>query len=270
MSVSFVRWAAFASLTTAAVTVSAVACSSFGEDESPDGSETSTDPDAPAEASVADGATLDSATGVDSSKVDGGGPCDPMAPFNPSSMPVPGIPAGDTYSARLTKDETGISFSRYEEGYYKLKIALRSDRSVPFSAEQPLAAASHPQRSVAGATVSSDQLQLVYYTTEADGGDGTIFHSTRLGVATSFSPGISYAALANIDAVTRRDPFFAVNGDLYFASREAAAPHALYVLPNVPGATNGPVPVNTGVVSGNAEERAPVLSFDELTMHFQS
>jgi hypothetical protein len=211
-------------------------------------------------ASCSGGSATDA--GLDSNKR-----CDPTSPFQ-TPVPVDGInSAGDDISARFSTDELTVTFARRTaagSGAYHLYEAKRAARTMPF--ETPtLLATLNSISSEMWPTTSPNGLLIVLDSDRSTGIDH-IYTSTRASKDDAFGPAKLAAAAMDNDT----QPYLANARALYFtsATRAGAGMHDLW---RTEIDSTGATATATALLGVNtsADEIAPTLSPDELTIYFR-
>lgn len=192
--------------------------------------------------------------------------CDPTAAFQ-TPVPVDGLnTAGDDISARFSPDELTVAFARRDtagSGQYHLYEASRASRSAPFAAPTLLVTLNSVSSEL-WPTTSPDGL-LVALESNRSTGTYHIYTSTRAAKSDAFGAAKIAPALMDNDS----QPYLANGRALYFtsATRAGQGMHDLWRSEiDSTGATSTPTAIMG--VNTTADELAPTLSPDELTIYF--
>lgn len=247
----------------AAAAMTFAACSSFESvdattDAGPEaagGNEGAPTEDAPAMEAGVDAAQPDAAATM----------CDPLGQFAaPALVPVVNTVSGEQ-GARLTRDELTIYFSSARPGHYDLYAASRTSVATAFGAATPILMNGNAEDYPAP---SPDGLELFF---SRNASPYRVMVMTRTTLDAGFTNPLPVDAV-NDAALSANNlgPFVAQNGDLYFISdRRTATSNDIFRTPRLDGGTFGPAEALDGLTTA-VSERAPVLSFDMLTMYFDS
>ena len=220
--------------------------------------------------SNSDGSSSDANDARGDTTPDASAMCNPRAPFD-----APALLAGvDTtygeFGARLTNDELTVYFSsaRPSGTDFDIFVAKRTSITNAFGSPTRIAALS----SVIGdgyPSISVDGLEIFLARASTTFASYEMFVARRATADAGFGTPTLLAG-TNDPANADTEPFVAQNGDLYFASaRRPASGTDIFLGARLPDGGFGPPTaieeLTTAAVDGN-----PVLSFDMLTMYFQS
>lgn len=228
-------------------------------------------------------APADVATSVDANDasdaiVDAGG-CNPQAPFGvPVILAELADPSYAARDPRLTADERTIHFAfGPPSGPFVLFVATRATSTGPFGKPSPVAGLTPSSGSDNNITVSADGLTALLSSNRTQGSVNPnvsqIWSTTRASTSSSFAAPV----WANTGFGSQNgdfDPFFVegAGGIFYLASAGYPTPivkirRSVFLGNNTFGDPSGP-----SFTSGNngADERAPVVTPDELRIYYAS
>jgi hypothetical protein len=192
--------------------------------------------------------------------------CNPDAPFDAYVPSFTGTATVDGLSFSADGLTAYVSGKSATGNDYDIYVAQRPSRVAAFSPLAPLAGVNTPANE-RFPSISPDGLRL-YMTSRATGWDD-IAVATRQRVQDPFSapapvPGIN-------SSVHDQDPFWWGGDTLYFSSeRPTGAQRDLYVTKLTDTGFSTPMKLNGPVSSPSAEDFAPVVTADGLTLYFSS
>ena len=199
------------------------------------------------------------------------GPCDPTKAFAPPTL-VPNVNMGqEPKSAQLLPDELTmiLSATSFVTGNTTIFSSTRPSITADFSAPGPLAGANSGLVQL-DPTVSGDGLTMYFATSRQPLGDGginfDIYVTTRTTVTSPFQAPFPVDALNTPQAES--NPFVAANGTTIYFSSARTGLSAIYQATQLATGTFG---VPTAIAELNSgDDRAPVVTADELTIFFGS
>src|SRR5262245_38111721 len=186
-------------------------------------------------------------------------------------MPVAGLSAGNWASARLDKDELALYASGIMSGTtaVDLFVARRTDRMMPFG----------PLTRLSTSSVNGND----YYITVSDDEKVAVFDSDREGkrrlyIALAAVAGAEFASAAQIAGISATsaaeadaDPFLTADGtELWFSSSRAPTLGEFDLYRSSRAGSGFANPEHVMDLSSSSSDGIPVLSFDRLTIYFQS
>lgn len=231
--------------------------------------------------------TADGSVAGDGAASDGGGapddggaadatvPCTPGCRLDPSRLLAPvmlattGFPDPAHWSPALSADGLTLLFDTYESATGNdIWIATRADACAPFGPATPTTLNTGDRE--AGASLSSDGLELFYSTNPMRGANADIYVVRRTAPDGPFLTPQPVAAV-NDRGAWDEDPFVSADGlRLYFSSNRTGG-MGLYVAERASReAPFGAAVLLEGAVNTTAGDRFPTLTEDELTMYFSS
>lgn len=247
---------------TAASGIASWACTSFEPESAPEPGSEGGDTQAPLEG--ADAAPSEAS-------LDANATCDPRGVFD-KPMLLAGLNTsfGD-FGARLTPDELTVYFSsaRTAGTDFDIYVATRTSLGSTFGAPMRVAALSTTARDDGYPSISSDGLEIFLSRAVSGAATYDVYRASRTTTDASFGAAASLGAV-NDPGTADYQPFVAQNGDLYFLSgRRAATGSDIFFAPRLSDGGFG-APAAIEAVATTAVDGTPVLSFDMLTMYFQS
>ena len=194
--------------------------------------------------------------------------CDSAKPFGAPTV-VPNINSSAGELGAVVADARTIYWASQRAGTYDLYLATRTSQASSFTNPTPIIGVNGTGTELMP-SLSSDGLTMYYVFAAAGGGNGDIYATKRVDVASAFSLGTAVAQinLASDDG----DPFVTTDSaNLYFVSNRAGGVGSFDIYMAVErsdGSFDLPQPVSE---LNTAElESHPVLTADGLTIYWSS